>query len=701
MDKALERESRRFYRKESTNDFSKFWDNGQHYASRNRWCFECAWECANKVGGIYTVIRSKTAVSVKEMGDQYICMGPYVEMKARAEVEEEDFPLHHPLGQAVERVRQKGYKVVCGRWLVEGNPQVILFDVGSASHKMAEFKHELYEKAGIGIPHDDQETNDVVVFGFMCADFLGEFRHFAESYDDSPPRIIAHFHEWMAGVGLIMTRIYKIDVATVFTTHATLLGRMLCAGAQDFYNNLPNFNCDEEAGKRGFYHRYCIERASSHLSHVFTTVSDITSKEAEYLIKRKPDILTPNGLNVTRDLHEFQNKHAEAKEKINQFVRGHFYGHFDFDLDKTLYMFTAGRYEFGNKGADIFIEALARLNHLLKETKSDKTVVAFLIFPTKTNSFNVESLRGHAVAKGLKDTIDEIQKDIGKRMYEVCLRGKIPQASDLLTKEDNVKLKRCIFAQGFLGLPPITTHNVIDDQLDPVMNAFRRCQLFNNVSDRVKVVFHPEFLTSTNPLFGLDYQEFVRGCHMGVFPSYYEPWGYTPAECTIMGIPSVTTNLSGFGCFMEEQISDPQSYGIYIVDRMKQGLEDSIKQLSSMMHDFVRLNRRQRIIQRNRTERLSDLLDWKSLGIYYRQARLKALNTVYGDVEEDEAAPKISGRYNFPMPISAPITPNVSRSGSPQDSDAEGDDEGNLSHDSDEEQQELILALTEKLTTSK
>ena len=134
----------------------------------------------------------------------------------------------------------------------------------------------------------------------------------------------------------------------------------------------------------------------------------------------------------------------------------------------------------------------------------------------------------------------------------------------------------------------------------------------------LQVVFHPEFLNSTNPLFGLDYQDFVRGCHLGVFPSYYEPWGYTPAECTIMGIPSVTTNLSGFGCFMRDQISDPQSYGIYIVDRRDIGLDESIGQLSKYMFDFVRLNRRQRIIQRNRTERLSDMLDWKSLGVYYR-----------------------------------------------------------------------------------
>ena len=155
----------------------------------------------------------------------------------------------------------------------------------------------------------------------------------------------------------------------------------------------------------------------------------------------------------------------------------------------------------------------------------------------------------------------------------------------------------------------------MDDWNDPVLTSVRRCQLFNTVHDRVKVVFHPEFLSSTNPLFGLDYEEFVRGCHLGVFPSYYEPWGYTPAECTVMGIPSVTTNLSGFGCFMQEQIADPKSYGIYIVDRRYIGLDDSINQLSNYMFDFAKMTRRQRIIQRNRTERLSDLLDWRNLGI--------------------------------------------------------------------------------------
>jgi len=683
---------KRFYRSESQMDLAKYWDHGEHFAMQNRWCFECAWEVGNKVGGIYTVIRSKTGVSTNELGDQYVLLGPWVESKARQEVEQEDFELHHPLGQAVEQLRQRGYRIHCGRWLVDGNPQIILFDVGSAAHKMNEFKQELFEKAGIGIPHEDMETNDVCTFGFMVAEFLGAFRHASENYSDSPPRIVAHFHEWMGGVGLIMSRVWKLDLATVFTTHATLLGRFLCAGALDFYNNLDKFNCDAEAGKRGFYHRYCIERAGAHLAHVFTTVSDITGKESEFLIKRKPDMITPNGLNVRRDLHEFQNLHASCKEKINQFVRGHFYGHFDFELDKTLYMFTAGRYEFSNKGADIFIESLARLNHMLKEAKSDKTVVAFLIFPTQTNSFNVDSLRGQAVTKALKETIDDIQKDIGKRMYESCLQGRLPESSDLLSKDDLVRLKRCVYAQAATNLPPITTHNIVGDATDPVMSAIRRCQLFNNRYDRVKVIFHPEFLSSTNPLFGsLSYYDFVRGCHMGVFPSYYEPWGYTPAECTVMGIPSITTNLSGFGCFMQEQIDDPQSYGIYIVDRLKVSLEESIGQLANYMYGFSCLNRRQRIIQRNRTERLSDLLDWKSLGIYYRQARMKALQAVFPDIKEDEDAPRLPSRLNYPRPISEPPSPASSRAASPEPGDGAGDDE--LSHDSEAEEEELRSAL--------
>ena len=204
-------------------------------------------------------------------------------------------------------------------------------------------------------------------------------------------------------------------MTTIFTTHATLLGRYLCAGSVDFYNNLQYFDVDAEAGRRGIYHRYCIERAAAHATDVFTTVSHITAYESEHLLKRKPDGVLPNGLNVKKfsAMHEFQNLHQQSKEKIHDFVRGHFYGHNDFEPDNTLYFFTAGRYEYRNKGVDMFIESLARLNHSLKSSGSKMTVVAFLIMPAKTTSLTVEALKGQAVIKSLRDTVGVIEREVG------------------------------------------------------------------------------------------------------------------------------------------------------------------------------------------------------------------------------------------------------------------------------------------------
>ncbi|KAI9334035.1 glycogen synthase [Obelidium mucronatum] len=595
--------------------------------------FEIAWEVANKVGGIYTVIKTKVPVTVAEYGDRYCLIGPLSYKTAHLEVDPiaDDAIESEALRKTLANLKQRGIRYLYGRWLTDGNPRVLLFDVGSAHHRMNEWKADLWQTAGIPSPPDDHETNEAIVFGYLVAWFLGEIKHTYDALAPTVaqrPHLIAHFHEWLVGVALVLLRKRNFDIATVFTTHATLLGRYLCAGDVDFYNNLKYFDVDAEAGKRGIYHRYCIERAATHCADVFTTVSHITAYESEWLLKRKPDGVLPNGLNVVKfsALHEFQNLHAKSKDKITEFVRGHFYGHLDFDLDNTLYFFTAGRYEYRNKGVDMFIESLARLNHRLKSQNSKTTVVAFIIMPAKTHSYTVEALKGQAVMKQLRDTINEVQNNIGKRLFEQAAKGKFPtDPKSMILDEDLVHLKRRIFALKRDSLPPIVTHNLVDDATDPILNQIRSVRLFNDESDRVKIIFHPEFLNSNNPVLGMDYEEFVRGCHLGVFPSYYEPWGYTPGECTVMGVPSITTNLSGFGCFMEEMISIPSDYGIYIVDRRMKSVDESCDQLASYMDDFCSKTRRQRINQRNRTERLSDLLDWKRMGLDYVKARWVAL----------------------------------------------------------------------------
>ncbi|CAI4438588.1 ADM_collapsed_G0017320.mRNA.1.CDS.1 [Saccharomyces cerevisiae] len=210
-----------------------------------------------------------------------------------------------------------------------------------------------------------------------------------------------------------------------------------------------------------------------------------------------------------------------------------------------------------------------------------------------------------------------------------------------------------------------------DDANDPILNQIRHVRLFNDSSDRVKVIFHPEFLNANNPILGLDYDEFVRGCHLGVFPSYYEPWGYTPAECTVMGVPSITTNVSGFGAYMEDLIETDQAkdYGIYIVDRRFKSPDESVEQLADYMEEFVNKTRRQRINQRNRTERLSDLLDWKRMGLEYVKARQLGLRRAYpeqfkqlvGETISDANMNTLAGgkKFKIARPLSVPGSPKV------------------------------------------
>ncbi|KAM5437416.1 glycogen synthase isoform 1 [Microsporum canis] len=596
---------------------------------KNHVLFEIATEVANRVGGIYSVLKSKAAVTTAEYGDRYTLIGPLNRASAVVEVETLTPTNPHLIG-AIEAMTERGIEIVYGRWLIEGAPRVLLIDTGAGYKYLDEWKGDLWNAAGIPSPSADSETNEAIAFGYLIAWFLGEY-----ICRDTERAVIAHFHEWLAGVALPLTKKRRMDVTTIFTTHATLLGRYLCAGSVDFYNNLKNFDVDAEAGKRGIYHRYCIERAAAHSADVFTTVSHITAYESEHLLKRKPDGVLPNGLNVKKfsAVHEFQNLHSHSKDKINDFVRGHFYGHNDFDLENTLYFFTSGRYEYRNKGVDMFIESLARLNHRLKESGSKTTVVAFIIMPSQTSSLTVEALKGQAVVKSLRDTLESVEKSIGKRLFERCLGWKegdnMPDEKDLMTNQDRVLIRRRLFAMKRHNLPPIVTHNMMNDSEDPILNQLRRVQLFNYPTDRVKVVFHPEFLNSANPVLPLDYDDFVRGTNLGVFPSYYEPWGYTPAECTVMGIPSITTNLAGFGCYMEELIENSADYGIYVVDRRLKGVDDSVNQLTNYMFDFCQKSRRQRINQRNRTERLSDLLDWKRMGLEYVKARQLALRRAY------------------------------------------------------------------------
>jgi len=242
----------------------------------------------------------------------------------------------------------------------------------------------------------------------------------------------------------------------------------------------------------------------------------------------------------------------------------------------------------------------------------------------------VESLKGQSLIRDTRRTVNSIVEAMSERIFEQTAQGHLVKPEDLIREEEMVMLKRRLYTlKQRPALPPIVTHNMVNDSSDEILNHLRRVHLFNNTSDRVKVVYHPEFLSSTSPLLPLDYTDFVRGCHMGVFPSYYEPWGYTPAECTVLGVPSVTSNLTGFANFMKLRLGDPEAKGIFIVDRRSKNPADAVEQTASVMWRFCQLDRRGRIELRNRTENLSELLDWRNLGKAYATARTLALERFY------------------------------------------------------------------------
>jgi glycogen(starch) synthase len=558
-------------------------------------------------------------------GDRYCLIGPY--NPATAALEFEERPSEGLVREVLDRLRHQGVACHYGRWLIAGRPRVILLDHRSRYPRLGEDKYLFWKDHGITTPDGDGEVNDVLAFGFTVAEF---FRQLCEVKGEQP--VLAHFHEWMGGAAVPRIAHTRLPVTTVFTTHATLLGRYLASDNPLFYDHLPFLNGDELADKYRILPRHQIEKAAAHAAVVFTTVSEVTDAEATQLLGRKADVITPNGLNLTRfhALHEFQNLHAQFKQRIHQFVMGHFFPSYTFDLDRTLYVFTSGRYEYKNKGMDLFLEVLNRLNQRLRQIPDPPTVIAFIVTRAASRHFNVEALRSQAQFRELQNTCAELERAMGQRLLTSTLTGRLPSLSELITPDASVRLKRAMHAWRSTRQPLVVTHDLADDAGDPILKHIRHRGMFNAADDPVKVVFHPEFLSATSPLINLDYDSFVRGCHLGIFPSYYEPWGYTPLEAIALGVPAVTTDLSGFGAYVQRHIDRHDDNGIFVLKRRQRSFDDSAEDLVQYLLQFCGLNRRQRIELRNRVERLSDLFDWARLASHYHEAHDMALERTLG-----------------------------------------------------------------------
>lgn len=598
--------------------------------------FEVAFEVMSKLGGIYTVLRSKAPQMTERWGDRYCMIGP--QENSSAEMEFEPRRTAGPLAKAIRAMNADGLVCHYGRLLVPGNPRVLLMDTDSAAGRLAETKYYLWKDLGVETRAGDGQLDQSIALGYMVREF---FRRFCSAAGRSVARgvrpVIGHFHEWMGAVAIPLIRQAKLPVATVFTTHATLLGRYLSSVEADLQQVLPQVNPEQVA--RGFdvYDRYSLERRAATDADVMTTVSEITAEEAKALLGREVEVVLPNGLNIRRfaAIHEFQNLHRQYKQRLHEFVMAHFFPSYSFDLDKTLYFFTAGRYEHRNKGIDLFIESLARLEMELAAAGSDVTVVAFIVAPTRVRSVNVDVLSHRAMFEELRSQCRIAAELAGQRLLSATARGLVPEGADLLDDNALLRIKRTMQARRSEGLPIICTHDVVNDGADPVLCQLRQVGLINRPSQRVKVIFHPEFLRSTNPLLGLEYDQFVRGCHLGVFPSYYEPWGNTPMESAASGTPAITSDLSGFGAFLAGHLPGHDEKGLFVLRRRGRSFGQSAAELTERMNWFCRLNRRQRVMLRNDVEGMSELFDWGRMIGNYDQAAALAVDRMAQRLEKE------------------------------------------------------------------
>jgi glycogen(starch) synthase len=586
---------------------------------KKKFLVEVAWETCNQVGGIYTVIRTKVPAMVEKWEQDYLLIGPYFTQTAAAEFEPLAIDVETPVGRAIVWMRDLGMEVHYGNWLITGKPKIVLFDIASLIKDVDIIKGRIWENHKISTLGVEDLVNQTIVFGELIRLFLCQLAVENKAKKD----LIVHFHEWMASTCIPDLRKEKVKVSTVFTTHATMLGRYLAGNVPNFYEVLDTFDWHKEAKHYGIEAQASFERAAAQKADVLTTVSDITAKECVAFLGRIPELILPNGLNIQRfaALHEHQNLHSLYKKRISDFVMGHFFQNQPFDLDQTLYLFTSGRFEYSNKGYDLTLDALEILNRKMKEAGSRKTVIMFFITKQPYHSIDPEVLHSRAVLDEIRENCQAIEKEVGEKLFQASAASKdltLPDLNDFVDEYWRLRLRRTVQTWKTNSRPKVVTHLL--KQEDDIIRNLHRTQLLNNAEDKVKVVYHPDFIVSTNPLFGLDYGQFVRGCHLGVFPSYYEPWGYTPLECMARGVPTVTSDLSGFGDYMMQIMRDYEQWGVSVVNRKTQTYGESAEQLASLLFKFVQQSQRDRITQRNRVESIADTFDWSNLRGYYDTA---------------------------------------------------------------------------------
>jgi glycogen synthase len=581
--------------------------------------FEISWEVCNKVGGIYSVITSKSSL-ISGYYPEYYCIGPYFKEKADEEFQEKEAP--EKIKRVIEELKK--HHIIChyGTWLIAGEPKTFLLEFSSLVTDKDHIKKELWDKYKIDSLFSRWDFEEPMLFSFAAAMLIKKLE---DTSFFNAEKSILQSHEWMTGFTILKLKDLDSKIKSVFTTHATMLGRSMCSTNQDLYAMLGKFDPYQKAKELGVIDKFTAEKASALNATIFTTVSEITSREAEFILGRKPEVLVLNGFNLEDfpSIEETSIKHVTSREVLREFLTYSFFPYYKFDVTRNLMFCIAGRYEFENKGIDMYISALGMLNNELKKTETDRTITAFMFIAVPNNGVKTELLENKNYFKHIKSYVESKSKEITSHIITEFISGDAYAGEDILSKEFVQEMRRDVIRFKRKGAPILCTHKLeMPEEQQRIIIACREAGLNNAIEDKVKIILFPSYLNGTDSLLNLDFYDAIAGCHLAIFPSYYEPWGYTPLESAALGVPTITTDLAGFGRFIKEKTNfmTTECRGIYIVERDGKTKTESTYQLFELMKKFSSMDHSERVDNKVRAKELSHLADWKHLVKNYVEA---------------------------------------------------------------------------------